>query len=308
MGLQGSFALGAELSDQHVSQLFSPLLAGDAFHTIVPNHALVRQLASLHLEQASPSSERQAAAGPGQAPSEQEALGAEPSSGPAEDTRSGTFGSVLVGNRIQIPSEAQQEPLSGARGSLCPKLGGQEGETLKQELRRSARLLLGNWLAYWQYEIGVSQHDAPFHFHQIKLQSFVGHGGAVKCMAALSGEDFFLSGSKDKTVRLWALYNRGDGSHETEPRLTYDRHKKSVFYVGLLEAPQHVVSCDGTIHIWDAPTGRHPPRSCLGQEPGRLHALLSVATVRSALVVSPWQRVSLRLNTERSASTPGAQS
>ncbi|XP_039224172.1 WD repeat-containing protein 81 isoform X1 [Crotalus tigris] len=234
---------------------FSSLL-GDAFHAIVPNHALVWQLASLHLEQASPSSERQAAAGPGQAPSEQEALGAEPSSGPAEDTRSGTFGSVLVGNRIQVPSEAQQDPLSGARGSLCPKLGGQEGGTLKQELRRSARLLLGNWLAYWQYEIGVSQHDAPFHFHQIKLQSFVGHGGAVKCMAALSGEDFFLSGSKDKTVRLWPLYNRGDGSHETEPRLTYDRHKKSVFYVGLLEAPQHVVSCDGTIHIWDAPTGK----------------------------------------------------
>lgn len=239
-----------------LSQLFSPLPAGDAFHAIVPNHASVRQLASLHLEQTSPSSERQAAAGPGQAPSEQEALGAEPSSALPEDPRSGTFGGVLVGNRIQVPSEAQPELSSGARGGLCTKLGGQEGEMLKQELRPSARLLLGNWLAYWQYEIGVGQHDAPFHFHQIKLQSFVGHGGAVKCLAPLSGEDFFLSGSKDKTVRLWPLYNRGDGTHETEPRLTYDRHKKSVFYVGLLEAPQHVVSCDGTIHIWDAPTGR----------------------------------------------------
>ncbi|XP_058019868.1 WD repeat-containing protein 81 isoform X1 [Ahaetulla prasina] len=234
---------------------FSCLL-GDAFHAIVPNHASVRQLASLHLEQASPSSERQAATGPGQAPSEQEALGTEPSSTLPEDPRSGTFGGVLVGNRIQVPSEAQQELLSGARGSLCPKLGGQEGEMLKQELRPSARLLLGNWLAYWQYEIGVGQHDAPFHFHQIKLQSFGGHGGTIKCLAPLSGEDFFLSGSKDKTVRLWPLYNRGDGTHETEPRLTYDRHKKSVFYVGLLEAPQHVVSCDGTIHIWDPPTGK----------------------------------------------------
>uniref|UniRef100_A0A8C6V6F1 WD repeat domain 81 n=2 Tax=Elapinae TaxID=42168 RepID=A0A8C6V6F1_NAJNA len=233
---------------------FSCLL-GDAFHTIVPNHASVRQLASLHLEQASPLSERQAATGPGRPPLEQEALGAEPTSAPPEDPRSGTFGGVLVGNRIQVSSEAQQELPGGAGGGLCPKLVGQEGEMLKQELRPSTRLLLGNWLAYWQYEIGVGQHEAPFHFHQIKLQSFVGHGGAIKCLAPLSGEDFFLSGSKDKTVRLWPLYNRGDGSHEAKPRLTYDRHKKSVFYVGLLEGPQHVVSCDGTIHIWDAPTG-----------------------------------------------------
>ncbi|XP_013914884.1 PREDICTED: WD repeat-containing protein 81 [Thamnophis sirtalis] len=232
---------------------FSSLL-GDAFHAIVPNHASVRQLASLHLEQATPLSERQA--GPGQAPLEQEALGAKPPSALPEDPRSGTFGGVLVGNRIQVPPEGQQEFSGGARGGLLPKLGGQEGETLKRELRSSARLLSGNWLAYWQYEIGVGQHDPPFHFHQIRLQSFVGHGGAVKCLAPLSGEDFFLSGSKDKTVRLWPLYNRGDGTHETEPRLTYDRHKKSVFYVGLLEAPQHVVSCDGTIHIWDLPTGK----------------------------------------------------
>ncbi|XP_063150813.1 WD repeat-containing protein 81 isoform X2 [Candoia aspera] len=237
---------------------FSHVL-GDAIHTIVPNHALIGQLASMYLDHTdprSPLSERRAAAGLGRAFSDQETVGGEPFSSLPEDTNSGTFGSVLVGNRIQVPSEAQQEFSSRPSGGLCPKVGGQEEETPKQELRRSAHLLCGNWLAYWQYEIGVSQHDARFHFHQIKLQSFVGHGGAIKCVAPLGGEDLFLSGSKDKTVRLWPLYNRGDGTHETRARLTYDRHKKSVFYVGVLEAPQHVVSCDGTIHIWDAPTGK----------------------------------------------------
>ena len=74
-------------------------------------------------------------------------------------------------------------------------------------------------------------------------------------MVPLSSEDFFLSGSKDRTVRLWPLYNSGDGTRETAPRLVYTQHRKSVFFVGQLEAPQCVVSCDGAVHIWDPFTG-----------------------------------------------------
>ncbi|XP_011912108.1 PREDICTED: WD repeat-containing protein 81 isoform X2 [Cercocebus atys] len=91
---------------------------------------------------------------------------------------------------------------------------------------------------------------------KIRLQSFPGHSGAVKCVAPLSSEDFFLSGSKDRTVRLWPLYNYGDGTSETAPRLIYTQHRKSVFFVGQLEAPQHVVSCDGAVHVWDPFTGK----------------------------------------------------
>ncbi|XP_054391965.2 WD repeat-containing protein 81 isoform X2 [Pongo abelii] len=91
---------------------------------------------------------------------------------------------------------------------------------------------------------------------QIRLQSFPGHSGAVKCVAPLSSEDFFLSGSKDRTVRLWPLYNYGDGTSETAPRLVYTQHRKSVFFVGQLEAPQHAVSCDGAVHVWDPFTGK----------------------------------------------------
>ncbi|XP_055114373.1 WD repeat-containing protein 81 isoform X2 [Symphalangus syndactylus] len=91
---------------------------------------------------------------------------------------------------------------------------------------------------------------------KIRLQSFPGHSGAVKCVAPLSSEEFFLSGSKDRTVRLWPLYNCGDGTSETAPRLVYTQHRKSVFFVGQLEAPQHVVSCDGAVHVWDPFTGK----------------------------------------------------
>lgn len=228
----------------------------------MPNHSLVEKLASLHLENVNPQNLQ--AVGLEQTPSvvgsEQDPRGAEPFSSPQEDTHSGTFGSVLVGNRIQVPVDTQREGLgllhlSAGTDGFTPSSSSEES-ALKQDLPRSTHMLCGNWLAYWQYEIGVSQHDPRFHFHQIKLQSFSGHSGAIKCVAPLGSEDFFLSGSKDKTVRLWPLYNYGDGTSEVPPRFTYAEHKKSVFYVSQLEAPQHVVSCDGTVHIWDQFTGK----------------------------------------------------
>eukprot|EP00061_Rhincodon_typus_P007802 g29853.t1 len=173
----------------------------------------------------------------------------------ADDGVTGTFGSVTVGNRIEIPADSVSEPRLSAQAKQSPAplafASCQQGGALKQELPRSARMLCGNWLAYWQYEIGLSQYDTHFHFHQIRLQTFTGHTGTIKSLSSLSGEDFFLSASRDKTVRLWPLYNYGDGTREMEPRFVYSEHRKSVFYAHQAEALQQVVSCDGSIHLWD---------------------------------------------------------
>nr|XP_004667909.2 WD repeat-containing protein 81 isoform X1 [Jaculus jaculus] len=237
---------------------FSCLL-GDIIRKIIPNHELVGELAGLYLESISPSARAPAGMEPTMLSTGPEW---DPQGGSCsqDDGHSGTFGSVLVGNRIQIPNDLEPEgpgPLGSTSGAGAGGLSSRsEDNALKRELPRSAHGLSGNWLAYWQYEIGVSQQDAHFHFHQIRLQSFPGHTGAIKCVAPLSSEDFFLSGSKDRTVRLWPLYNYGDGTSETAPRLIYAQHRKSVFYVGQLEAPQYVVSCDGAVHIWDPFTGK----------------------------------------------------
>lgn len=237
---------------------FSCLL-GDVIRKIIPNHELVGELAGLYLESISPSGRNPANLEPTMLSN---APDWDPQAGGCtqDDGHSGTFGSVLVGNRIQIPDDSQPKspgPLVPSSGMGSGRFGSEsEDNALKRELPRSAHGLSGNWLAYWQYEIGVSQQDAHFHFHQIRLQSFPGHSGSVKCVAPLSGEDFFLSGSKDRTVRLWPLYNSGDGTSEMAPRLIYAQHRKSVFFVGQLEAPQCVVSCDGAVHVWDPFTGK----------------------------------------------------
>ena len=284
-----------------------------AIRKLVPNHELVWQLAQSYHQSVSqgtpetiptamsraelpPSSMglssgfgRRVGCSPFPAPSS--------SSTPLGDSipESGTFGSHLVGNRIQVPRDAEYggSPNLGLANSwgrtshttptvttsstfTTPSAGtfapfsnvwatgsSLEESALKQELPRSGRSLQGNWLAYWQYEIGLNVQDPHFHFHQIRLQSFLGHSGPTKCLAPLAGEDYFLSGSKDKTVKLWPLYNHGDGTKEVEPRLTYSDHRKSVYYVGQLEASQEVVSCDGTVHLWDQFTGTEHHAQCM---------------------------------------------
>ncbi|XP_043910298.1 WD repeat-containing protein 81 [Protopterus annectens] len=241
---------------------FSCLIGDSVMRKIVPEHELVWKLATLFQNS---TTQKTLESVHQQLPS----YILEPENGRSfrafsnsfgSDNQSGTFGSVLVGNRIQVPQDSRS---AGSRATHVKQrinsfIGStnQDDHALKQELPKSSRMLCGNWLAYWQYEIGLSQQDYHFHFHQIKLQSFVGHTGATKCLTAVSGEDFFLSASKDKTVRLWPLYNYGDGMKEIEPRYTYTEHRKSVFFVSHLETLQQVVSCDGTVHLWDRFTGK----------------------------------------------------
>ncbi|XP_062873099.1 WD repeat-containing protein 81 [Trichomycterus rosablanca] len=281
-------------------------LIGDAvIQKLVPNHELVWGMAQSYHDRASPRiSESNPACGQkahvatssvGFSPSQSHQLGRSPFPAPSStstplggDTlpESGTFGSHLVGNRIQVardtepggspsqssldiwgrPTPSSLTASTFASTSVGPAFSMSssswvlghtpEDSALKQELPRSGRSLQGNWLAYWQYEIGINQQDPHFHFHQIRLQNFLGHSGTIKCLAPLAGEDYFLSSSKDKTVKLWPLYNYGDGTREVEPRLTYTDHRKSVFCVTQLEALQQVVSCDGTVHLWDQFTGK----------------------------------------------------
>ncbi|XP_072909114.1 WD repeat-containing protein 81 isoform X2 [Hemitrygon akajei] len=171
-----------------------------------------------------------------------------------EDGQSGIFGSGVVGNRIEVAGSAGWPGVGTGLGSRAPPP--HEPGGLKQDLVRSGRWLDGNWLAHWQYEVGRAHQDQRCHFHQIPLQCFRGHTSAVRALCPLPAEDFFLSAGRDRTVRLWPLYNQGDGSHAVGPRLTYAQHRRPVFATQHLDTLQQVASCDGTIHIWDPFTGK----------------------------------------------------
>ena len=73
----------------------------------------------------------------------------------------------------------------------------------------TSRHLSDNWLAYWENEIRTSEKSNTFDFKHINLVTLSGHNSSVRCLHVLDNESSIISGSKDKTVKLWTLKNFG---------------------------------------------------------------------------------------------------
>ncbi|EDV99309.1 WD repeat-containing protein 81 [Drosophila grimshawi] len=165
-----------------------------------------------------------------------------PDAAPCSETAANSFGTQIVGNRLQVLSSSME---------LLDKVA------YKLDHMPSTRHLKGNWLAYWRHETTRSDKDnQALNLKQIRLQSFVGHTNSVRAIYALENENSFVSASKDKTVKLWSLRSEGDGRKSTACQFTYTAHKKSINSLSFLESLRYVVSCDSGVHLWDPFIGR----------------------------------------------------
>ncbi|KAK0085374.1 hypothetical protein PV325_005325 [Microctonus aethiopoides] len=183
----------------------------------------------------------------------------------------GSFGNIsLIGNRIEVGENLIDNINIPSRESTMISNG---------------RQLRGNWLAYWEHEIGRPDKDLTFNMKQIKLQSFVGHTNTVKCLHVLDNENSFMSGARDKTVKLWSIRSQGDGNTISSCQYTYTGHKKSILALKFLESLRYAITCDSTVHCWDPFMG-----SLLGcPEISRatpVNALATTSTLPTTLLVA----------------------
>jgi WD repeat-containing protein 81 len=199
-------------------------------------------------------------------------------------TASSSIGSniALIGNRIDV----QTADLESVNTDLL--------SLVSNRLENNSRHLRGNWLAYWEHEIGRSDKDTMFNFKQIKLQTFAGHTHSVKCLYVLDNENSFISGSRDKTVKLWSLRSQGDGSNVSGCQWTYTAHKKSVLSITFVESMRLVASCDSVVHIWDPFMGvnvgylespRYPPVNVLKSLPAPSSQVFAATTDGTVKVI-----------------------
>lgn len=91
---------------------------------------------------------------------------------------SSSFGNAMIGNRIQVYKEYEKNEI----GPMLLDLVSHRDQI------NTTRHLRGNWLAYWEHEIGRPEKH-HFNFKQIKLQTFAGHTNAVRSILCLDNEN-----------------------------------------------------------------------------------------------------------------------
>lgn len=81
---------------------------------------------------------------------------------------SNSFGTTVIGNRLDI------NRIDERNNNIIGPMELLDLAAYKFDQLNNIRDLKGNWLAYWEHEIGRSEKDNHFNLKQIKLQAFAG--------------------------------------------------------------------------------------------------------------------------------------
>jgi len=166
-------------------------------------------------------------------------------------------------------------PTSTDKSKWCRPIEPTPSEEARFSARSTWQQISGNWMEHWKENIGEQKQN--FCYNDLRLQTYAGHSSAIRDLYVPDNEHFFLSASRDKTVKLWLLKNHGNGTAHLGCSRTYDKHTRAVFTVQGIEAKRWVASCDGTVNVWDPVTGQ----TVCEFDAGRGNTITSLCTLPS---------------------------
>jgi len=112
-------------------------------------------------------------------------------------------------------------------------------------------------LLYCKQKIFItSSHDTIIKFWSLSLYSLIEkhlkHTKEINTMAIGSSGKWLLSGSRDKTIRVWSIKKK-----KLKPRKIFTRHNSEVNCIVILPDSKRAVSGDtgGNIVLWEIPAG-----------------------------------------------------
>ncbi|KAJ1969399.1 hypothetical protein IWQ62_000652 [Dispira parvispora] len=128
-----------------------------------------------------------------------------------------------------------------------------------------------NWRRYLMAKSDEVPLHSRFGFHELGLRQYLGHTSKVLCLATNESHRRFLSGSKDRTVKLWSLDAPYESVRDTSSEiavhqgnvpeeeggapLTTFAHAHGVRSVYWVHAQEWVGTNDGMVHLWSPTTG-----------------------------------------------------
>ncbi|KAI6221762.1 putative WD repeat-containing protein F52C9.1 [Aphelenchoides besseyi] len=161
-----------------------------------------------------------------------------------------SFVAPIGGNRLstfQVGSEPASLIDSPTQEHLASGFDPNSNLTLNRKMSEDSVMHLANsWVD--RFRAVLSATSDSFGFDQISLVNYTGHTGAIRRICALDNENSFITGSSDKTVRLWSIKTTEETSN---CQWTYKGHSKPISDLVYLPAISIIASADTQIHIWD---------------------------------------------------------
>eukprot|EP00053_Salpingoeca_punica_P016534 m.156463 g.156463 ORF g.156463 m.156463 type:complete len:888 (+) comp16989_c0_seq1:150-2813(+) len=202
--------------------------------------------------------------------------------GGSEEPHSSVDSFTLVYDRLELDNVSSTDSLLS--GTLST-LSGRKASMARLESMEK------NWKMYWEAQTSGRRTE----FSNLCLNTLKAHSAAIRICTYLPNESLLITGSKDKTVKIWST------STTVTPvtgvyfsQLRSREHVRSPYDAVYASDCRRMASTDGNVDVWDPETGELCHRYNMVRAPAQRLATVSTRRLVAAAAGESLQLLDLR--------------